>query len=104
MRARATLHTRVLSDPRAHPACCVHPLARDGTLVVRGRRSAFSNVRRAQAGCQQRKRGMCNADGADEAAARYVAMRVRRGRAFEADFEPPTRRADTDATLVGPAL
>lgn len=41
---------------------------------------------------------------ADEAAARYVAMRVRRGRAFEADFEPPTRRADTDATLVGPAL
>ena len=41
---------------------------------------------------------------ADEAAARSVAMRVRRGRAFEADFEPPTRRADTDATLVGPAL
>lgn len=41
---------------------------------------------------------------ADEAAARSVAMRVRRGRAFEADFEPPTRRADMDATLVGPAL
>ena len=41
---------------------------------------------------------------ADEAEARYVAMRVRRGRAFKADFEPPTRRADTDATLVGPAL
>jgi hypothetical protein len=41
---------------------------------------------------------------ADEAEARSVAMRVRRGRAFKADFEPPTRRADTDATLVGPAL
>ena len=41
---------------------------------------------------------------ADEAAARSVAMRVRRGRAFEADFEPPTRRTDMDATLVGPAL
>ena len=49
-----------------------------------------------------------NCAAADEALARCVAMRVRRGRAYEADFAPPTRRAETEegpsAVLVGPAL
>ena len=44
----------------------------------------------------------------DEALARSVAMRVRRGRAYEFDFAPPTRRAETEegpsAVLIGPVL